>query len=216
MNFNLEEIITPMNPDLLEYYLHISDYDEDETQFLVDGFCNGFDIGYEGPINRRDESRNIPFQVGVGDEFEMWEKIQEIKLKRYAGPFEEVPFRNYIQSPVGLVPKSGNKTRLIFHLSYCFRNGNKSVNHHIPAEKCMVKYNDLDMAVRLSLIKIKNGAQKLYYSKTDLMSTFRILPLKFKSLHWLVMKCRTPWNKKMYYIIEKNLPFSSSISCHHF
>ena len=48
--------------------------------------------------------------------------MKEIKERRYAGPFmkENFPFVNYIQSPIGLVPKAGNKTRLIFHLSYDF------------------------------------------------------------------------------------------------
>ena len=31
--------------------------------------------------------------------------MKEVKVKRLAGPYEEVPFENYIQSPIGLVPK---------------------------------------------------------------------------------------------------------------
>ena len=42
---------------------------------------------------------------------------EEVKVGRVAGPFAEIPFENYIQSPIGLVPKSGgDQTRLIFHL----------------------------------------------------------------------------------------------------
>ena len=45
--------------------------------------------------------------------------MKEVKLKRFAGPFESSPFEDFIQSPVGLVPKdNGKDTRLIFHLSY--------------------------------------------------------------------------------------------------
>ena len=80
------------------------------------------DLQYRGPWHQRDQARNIPFQVGVGNKYEMWKKfIDEVKAKRYAGPYDEVPFKYYIQSPCGLVPKAGNKTRLIFHLSYDFR-----------------------------------------------------------------------------------------------
>ena len=46
--------------------------------------------------------------------------MKEVKAERVAGPFESIPYENYIQSPIGLVPKSGNKTRMIFHLSYKF------------------------------------------------------------------------------------------------
>ena len=70
-----------------------------------------------------------------------------MKLKRVAGPFKQIPFQNYIQSPIGLVPKAGGATRLIFHLSYDFKDGLRSVNFHTPKELCSVKYKDLDFAV---------------------------------------------------------------------
>ena len=37
--------------------------------------------------------------------------MKEVKLGRVAGPFLKVPFDNYIQSPIGLVPKAGGGTR---------------------------------------------------------------------------------------------------------
>ena len=74
--------------------------------------------------------------------------MKEVKLGRYAGPFKDKPpFENFIQSPIGLVPKAGGKTRLIFHLSYQFRNGNESVNYWIPKDLCSVKYKDLDHVI---------------------------------------------------------------------
>ena len=109
---DLDSIITPVNADVLHELLQISEYDENEIDFLVNGFHNGFDIGYEGPQNCTDLSRNIPFQVGSHEE--MWSKImKEVKLGRFAGPYESIPFDNYVQSPIGLVPKKGGKTRLI-------------------------------------------------------------------------------------------------------
>ena len=45
--------------------------------------------------------------------------MKEVRLKHFVGPFEEVPYDNFIQSPIGLVPKSEpGETRLIFHLSH--------------------------------------------------------------------------------------------------
>ena len=52
LNMDLTSIITPVNPTVLKELLVNSQYDEKEIDFLVDGFSNGFDIGYEGPNNR--------------------------------------------------------------------------------------------------------------------------------------------------------------------
>ena len=80
--FKLEEIITPVNADVLEYYLAISNYDKEGTRFLIDSFQHGFAICYEGSENRQDRLQNIPIQMGVGSKEEMWEKLmKEIKNK---------------------------------------------------------------------------------------------------------------------------------------
>ena len=127
----------------------------------MDAFTHGFDLEYRGPWNGQDTARNIPLQLGVLNKTEMWNKIvKEVKTKRYAGPYKEIPFKYFIQSPIGLVPKSGNKTRLIFHLSYDFGGKDeahrKSVNYHTPVNLWMVKYNDIDCAVKLSLEMLQN------------------------------------------------------------
>ena len=148
----LNEIVTPIDVDRLRYYLGISKFDQFKSKELVKGFTEGFDIGYRGPKNRQDSVENIPFTIG--SESEMWEKLmKEVKLKRYAGPFEKCPYKYFIQSPIGLVPKAGNQTRLIFHLSYNFgeETDQKSVNFHTPDDLCTVKYRDLDHAVRTCL-----------------------------------------------------------------
>ena len=145
-------------------------YDPAEIQFLSEGFRQGFDIGYQGPEIRQSKSRNLPFQPGIGNPIEMWNKImKEVKLKRVAGPFNEIPFDNFIQSPIGLVPKANNKTRLIFHLSYNFKDepnpdGN-SVNACTPRELCSVKYNDLDTAIRQCLKTSGSSARCGYRGK---------------------------------------------------
>ena len=150
VNLDLQNVCTPVNVDQLRRWLTLSNYDREKTKFLVDGFVNGFDLGYAGPKKRRNFAKNIPFTVG--DKFDLWDKImKEVKLKHFAGLFEEPPFEYFIQSPVRLVQKANGKTRLIFHLSYDFDENNKLVNHHIPDEICTVKYKDLDFAVRESL-----------------------------------------------------------------
>ena len=118
-NLDLDNIITPVNIEAFKELLELSNYDKKETEFLVDGFQNGFSIGYDGPEDVQIKSPNLKFRE-VGSETELWNKVmKEVKEKRYAGPFEEIPFEHFIQSPIGLVPKDGGKdTRLIFHLSY--------------------------------------------------------------------------------------------------
>ena len=141
----------------------------------------------------------------------------DCKKKRFAGPFKEIPFNKFIQSPVGLVPKDGGKqTRLIFHLSYDFKeSGLKSVNHYIPDEICSVKYKDLDQAVLNCLKLLWNAAPgaPLWFGKSDLKSAFRILGLKKSVWLLLVMKVRHPETDEIFYFVDKCLPFGSSISC---
>ena len=48
-NFDLTNIVTPINANILQVELEKSGYDSSETQYLVNGFKKGFDIGYDGP-----------------------------------------------------------------------------------------------------------------------------------------------------------------------
>ena len=122
--------------------------------------------------------------------------MKEVKLGRYAGPFEKIPFENFIQSPIGLVPKAGGQTRLIFHLSYNFSENlqkDGSLNYFTPSEKCSVKYNDLDEAVKSCLKLLKaTGVTQLKFAKSDLKSAFRLAPLRKLCFSWLVMKVTDP------------------------
>ena len=228
-----------MKVELLTQMLQQSNYDPVKIEFLQQGFANGFDIGYQGPKIRQSNAKNIPLKVG--NETELWNKIiKEVKLGRVAGPFDNPPFENYIQSPIGLVPKSGNlgKTRLIFHLSFEFnkdKEEGKSLNQCTPKEMCKVKYRDLDHAV-VSCLSTHKEAQKenrsnlhfdemetvptskddqypIFMGKTDVQSAFRLVPLSIWSWSWLLMLARHPVTKKWKYFVDKCLPFGASISC---
>ena len=191
-----------------------SKYDEAETRYLVDGFKNGFDIEYNGPEERWDYSKNIPFK-SVGSNRELWDKLmKEVQLKRYAGPFNQVPFTNFPQSPIGLVPKAGNKTRLIFHLSYDFlKTGNLSINKFTKREAWSMRYNDLDEAVKIGIKLMGKDKKWIYCSKTDLTTAFRMIPLHQSTWKWLTVKAKNPDTGEMQYFFDKCLPFSHSISC---
>ena len=214
-NFDMDGIITPVNPNRLRQMLREAKYDEEKTKYLVEGFTHGFDIRYEGMEERKDIADNIPLKVG--NKVELWNKImKEVKEKRFLGPYEKIPFDKFVQSPIGLVPKAGGKTRLIFHLSYDFKGGtgHESINFNTPQKLCKVKYLDLDYAIRCAFKWGEPG--KCFFSKTDVQSAFRLVPLSKKAYNKLMMKAICPLNNKTYYFADKNLPFGHSISCKKF
>ena len=212
---NYEDIVTPIDPDILMQLLAETRFDKVKASKLVKGFREGFDLGYTGPMDRRDTADNLPFTVG--DPYDMWEKImKEVKLSRYAGPFtkQEIPYQFFVQSPVGLVPKAGGKTRLIFHLSYDFKNSFKLINSFTDKSLCSVRYRDLDHAVQQCVDLIKNRPNgTIFYSKSDLISTFRLLLIKISQHCLLLLKARHPKTHVLYYFVNKCLLFGSSISC---
>ena len=120
-----------------------------KTEFLINGFENGFSLGYVGPDDIKQTAPNLKFR-GVGYKTILWNKvIKEVKLKRYAGPFEEILFKDaYIQSPIGLVPKdNGKDTRLISYPE----DTDKSVNANTDKNLCSVQYPDFNKAVQLCI-----------------------------------------------------------------
>ena len=206
-NYNLVDIVTLINADQLQQLLVQSDYDKAKTDRIVQGFCSGFDIGYRGPMDRHDTSSNIP--IWVGTKGDLWSKImKEVQLGRSAGLYENIPYQHYIQSPVRLVPKAGNQTRMIFHLSFDFGDEEHqlSLNDHIPDHLCSVQYNDLDCVVKLCLALLQvqdnrtyqeclDSQSKLFFAKADLKSAFKILPILSSQRCLLIMAVRHPMTK---------------------
>ena len=202
----------PIDANRLEALLTHAKYNTKKKDYLIDCFRNGFSLGYEGKEDVQINSPNL--KIRVGDEIDLWNKVmKEVKLKRYAGPFEEIPYEHYIQSPIGLVPKdSGKDTRLIFHLSYPKRKNSTSVNANTPKHLCEVKYPDFSEAIKLCL---KEG-KMCFISRSDVRSAFRNLSILMKHWKYLIMKAKNPIDKKWYFFVDKNLPFGASISCKHF
>ena len=206
-NLDFQSIITPVKVDILEALLHEANYDEKRTQYLVNDFRNGFDLHYEG---KKDVRKTAPkLKLRVGSKEELWNKVMtEVEAGRYAGPFEEIPFRHFIQSPIGLVPKDkGKKTRLIFHLSY--PKTGESVNSGIPKRYCSVRYPDFADAVQMCI----QAGQGCRIAKFDMSMAFRNIPMSRRSWKFLVMKAEHPITGQIWYFVDKCLPFGSSISC---
>ena len=123
-----------------------------------------------------------------------------------------------MQSPLGLVPKANDKTQLIFHLSYDFGSAesDKSVNHHTPEHLCSAKYRDLDHAICGCLHLLRKcgvNHQTISYSKTDCSNAFPLAPILVSQCYLLTMCAEDPLTKKLWFFIDKCLPFGSSRSC---
>ena len=146
--------------------------------------------------------------------------MSEVKEQWVAGPFNEILFQNFIQSPIGLVPKKGSsKTRLIFHLSYNFTDAEgseKSLNFYTPKELYTTHYNDLDHAV-INCLRVSGVSRcPLVLAKTDLVSAFRMLPIWDQHWRWVIFKAKDPETGETKYFVDKCLPFITSISCSHY
>ena len=126
----MDNIITPVNVGRLHGLLTYYGYDTGKTKKLVSGFQHGFRLEYHGSRLVKQTAPNL--KLSLGTEVDLWNKVmKEVEKGRYTGPFKDIQFEYYIQSPIGLVSKDGGKdTRLIFHLSYP-RSGD-SVNSGTP------------------------------------------------------------------------------------
>ena len=160
-NYNLTDVVTPVDVNAL---------------------------GYCGETNNiRRFAPNL--KLRIGSKVKLWNKVmKEVKAGRYAGPYEEVPFKNVIQSPIGLVPKGtdGKDCRLIFHLSY--PKNAKSVNSETDKNLCSVKYPDFGDAVQLCL----EAGKSYRITGSDMSSAFRQLGIKPDDWPWLIMMCQDP------------------------
>lgn len=218
-NFDLAAIVTPIDPEALLSLLQETNYDQQKTQFLYEGFKYGFRLGYQGPLDRRITSSNLRFRVG--DKFDLWNKIMlEVKAKRYSGPYksiEEIPFpgdgsaTGWIQSPCGLVEKAGNKTRLINHHSF---PPGQSLNDGIDDDHSKVTYQDLQDAVRISLEILKvNPQANIHYSKLDRKNAFRVLSIHPHDRRWQVLKAENPLTSEFVYFVDLCVSFGNRASC---
>ena len=70
-------------------------YEVDKANKLVNGFQYGFSLGYQGSMQLKRLAPNLKFRVG--NETILWNKVmKEVKEKRYAGPYDQPPFKFFI------------------------------------------------------------------------------------------------------------------------
>ena len=134
-----------INHCILYSMLNSINYDPVKIRYIVDGLSRGFRIHYQGPSISRESDNH---KSARDNPKEIDNKLQKELAKGYiSGPFERPPFKNFIVSPLGLVPKkTPNQFRIIHDLSFPKDQG---VNAYIPREFCSVQYKTLDDVVHL-------------------------------------------------------------------
>ena len=126
-------------------------------------------------------------------------KALSSSLRLFRGPFPRPPFRDFVCSPLGIVPKKvPSEFRLIQHLSYpC----GSSVNDYIPERTSSVRYASISIRV------LKQLGAGCFMAKTDIKSAFRIIPIHPSDFPLLGIK----WDNQFYY--DVCLPMGLSSSC---
>ena len=124
----------------------------------------GVDIGYMGPRQPMD-APNLP-SAHTHPQVITAQLAKEVDSGRICGPFAQRPFPALRCSGLGVVPKKGNRWRMILHLS---APAGSSVNDHIPKDPFSLHYSTTDDAVRMG-----TGA---LMAKVDLKSAFRMIPV---------------------------------------
>ena len=136
---------------------------------LIEGFSEGFSLGYTGPQVCRDSEylRSALAQPNIVH----GKLAKEIQAGRIAGPFASRPLQQLQCSPIGIVPKKEpGSFRLIHHLS--FPHGG-AINDFIDKEQCKVKYASFDVAVQL----VVQSGKCAWLAKSDIKSAFHLLPV---------------------------------------
>ena len=180
--------------------LNESNYDSAATTALITGFSDGFHIPCEGDLHRRPVPCNHPSLL-LHPSIARDMIRDETRLGRIAGPFPAPPLKDYVVSPLGLIPKKDpGRFRIIHDLS--FPKG-ASVNSGIPREFCSVSYEDFDFFVSL----LTTVGQGCFIAKADVESAFRIVPIHPTDYHLLGFT----FDGQYYY--DMCLPMGCSISC---
>lgn len=193
-----DSIITPINVDLLSRWL-ASYPNQAATQFLINGFQHGFDIGFSG-LNQASQPNNL---LSARNNPIATERaiLKEVTRGHTAGPFHYPPFINFHCSPLGAVPKPNSSVRLILDLSsprYC------SINDGIAQEDYSVTYSKFDDAI--NLIRNIGPSCFIFMAKVDIQHAFRLCPVRPQD--WPLLG--SAWNGR--YFFELRLPFGSRSS----
>ena len=176
-------------------------YDGLKSQYLINGFRSGFQIGcFDLPL-QKDVVTNMKCAFEFSHVID--KKLQrELALDRILGPFNEQPaIPSYRISPLGVVPKKvPGEFRVIHNLSY---PDGESVNDYIPKEFATVQYATIQNAISV----IKEADSIVFMAKVDIEAAFRSIPISPKDSPLLGFQWRGS------YYMDAVLPMGCSSSC---
>ena len=138
-----------VNPDVLRRLL--TEYpDQQEANYVIDGFTHGFKLGLDRHPLPREPCQNSAKAMEKHDKTA--ERIaEEVELGHILGPFDEPPLEGMVYSPINVVDKAGDpdKVRLIHNLAWPYND--QSVNKCIPRSEAAVKYHYIDEIIQVAI-----------------------------------------------------------------
>ena len=191
---------SPVSPSILRHVLE--GYDNNKTQYLTQGFTQGFRIGcIDLPNKPQLLATNLKAAFPFPDVIDA-NISKEIKLGRILGSSSVPPdIHNFRVSPLGVVPKSTpGEYRVIHHLSHPHGS---SVNDGIPHEFSSVQYATVQDAIAF----IKMSPHTIFLGKLDIEAAFRITPVSPLDTPLLRFQCRGKFYR------DAVLPMGCSSSC---
>ncbi|XP_065197613.1 uncharacterized protein LOC135829134 [Sycon ciliatum] len=138
------------------------------SDFILNGLQHGFPIGHSG-ASVSIISGNLPTAIEHA-QFVQQQIADRVRRDESAGPFSVQPFHPFVCFPLGVVPKTNGKFRLIHHLSYPDR---MSVNDGMNKDSFSLHYVTVDDAIEL-LQRQGTGA---LMAKLDIRNAFRLVPV---------------------------------------
>ncbi len=150
-------------------------YDEGKTKYLVQGFKQGFCIGHKGTLAKGNPKNH---RIVAQYPHVIAHKLKELCQGRIAGPFKTKPVKNFINNPLGLVPKTTESGDCLLELypgvpsSYHMITDLKKsgVNATIPKDCSSVKYVKFDRIIEHCIRK----GPGCCLARTDILSAFSL------------------------------------------
>ena len=191
-----EKVSSPVNVQRLATAL-LDHPDHSLVNFLLNGFTQGFDIGYRGPITTG-SCRNL-LSARTHHREVSAALAKEVSRGHTAGPFEASPFPVLHVSPLGAVEKKDTSYRIILDLS---SPRGESVNDGIDRLEYSVRYQSFDDAV--DLVRALGVGTSM--AKVDIKHAFRLCPVRPQDFLLLGMY----WDSQFYF--DTRLPFGGRSS----
>ena len=148
----------------------------DDKNYIINSFKTGFSINFQGEESPLSSNNSV--SVSSNTEV-VHQKVQsELKLGRFAGPFNKPPYENFKCSPLALrEKKESGKYRILHNLSFPYDE--RFVNTNIPRDEATVQYASLKDSIKI----IQNVSHPAYMAKSDISEAFRLIPISPKDYH---------------------------------